>query len=75
MPIDILKIDGSLVRRIHDYRGYIALETIVKFADSLGVKTVAEFVEDEAVFKKLKRLGVDMFQGYYFSPPKPFGEL
>ena len=75
MPIDILKIDGSLVRRIHDYRGYIALETIVKFADNLGVKTVAEFVEDEAVFNKLKTLGIDMFQGYYFSPPKPFGEL
>lgn len=75
MPIDILKIDGSLVRRIHDYRGYIALETIVKFADNLGVKTVAEFVEDEGVFNKLKSLGIDMFQGYYFSPPKPFEEL
>ena len=75
MPIDILKIDGSLVRRIHDYRGYIALETIVKFAGNIGVETVAEFVEDEAVFNKLKSLGVDMFQGYYFSPPKPFREL
>ena len=75
MPIDILKIDGSLVRRIHDYRGYIALETIVKFARSLGVETVAEFVEDETVFEKLKSIGVDMFQGHYFSPPKPFDEL
>lgn len=75
MPIDILKIDGSLVKRIHDYRGYLALETIVKFANSLGVRTVAEFVEDEALFSKLKTLGVDMFQGYYFSPPKPFDEL
>lgn len=75
MPLDILKIDGSVVKRIHEYRGYLALETIVKFANNLGVKTVAEFVEDEAIFEKLKTMGIDMFQGYYFAQPKPFDAL
>jgi len=75
IPIDILKIDGSLVKRVHDYRGFLALETIVDFARLLGVKTVAEFVEDETVFEKLKKLGIDMYQGYYFAQPKPFDQL
>ncbi len=69
IPIDILKIDGSLVRRIHDYRGYLILKSIIQFANSLGVKTVAEFVESESIFYKLKDLGVDYFQGYHFSAP------
>lgn len=75
MPLDVLKIDGSLVKRIHEYRGYLALETIVQFANNLGIKTVAEYVEDESVFNKLKELGLDMYQGYYFAQPKPFDEL
>jgi diguanylate cyclase (GGDEF)-like protein len=75
MPLDILKIDGSVVKRVHEYRGYIAIETIVRFAENLGVKTVAEFVEDESIFDKLKTLGVTMYQGYYFAPPKPLEEL
>lgn len=75
MPIDILKIDGSLIKRVHEFRGVIALQSIVTFARHLGIKTVAEFVEDEALFNKLKQLGIDMYQGYYFSEPVPFGNL
>jgi c-di-GMP phosphodiesterase len=75
IPIDILKIDGSLVKRVGDYRGYLALETIVSFARNIGVKTVAEFVENQEGFEKLKTLGIDMYQGYHFSEPKPFSKL
>jgi EAL domain-containing protein (putative c-di-GMP-specific phosphodiesterase class I) len=75
MPLDILKIDGSVVKRIHEPRGYLALKTIITFAENLGVQTVAEFVEDKAIFEKLKGLGVNMYQGYYFSQPKPFDKL
>jgi diguanylate cyclase (GGDEF)-like protein len=75
MPIDILKIDGSLIKRVGDYRGYIALETIVEFARKLNIQTVAEFVENETIFEKLKKLDLDMYQGYYFSKPMPFSEL
>ena len=75
IPLDILKIDGSIVKRIHDIRGFLALETIVNFARLLGVQTVAEFVEDEPVFLKLKTLDIDMFQGYHFARPEPFERL
>ena len=75
MPIDILKIDGSLVKRIHEYRGYAVVEAIVQFARRLGLQTVAEFVEDGATFERLKTLGVDLFQGYHFAPPKPLEAL
>lgn len=70
IPIDIIKIDGSLTKRIEDYRGYILLESIVTFAKKLGIKVIAEFVENDAIFEKLKTLDVDMFQGYFISEPK-----
>ena len=73
--MDILKIDGSLVKRVHEHRGYLALEAIVNFSKHLGVETVAEYVEDEAIFEKLKPLNITMYQGYYFAEPKPFLEL
>ena len=72
IPIDILKIDGSLVKRIHEPKGQVLLEIIVSLSQHLGIKTVAEFVENETIFKKLRSLGVDMYQGYYFAQPKPF---
>ncbi|WP_331775400.1 EAL domain-containing protein [Sulfurospirillum sp. 1612] len=75
IPLDILKIDGSLVKHVHEYRGYKILESIVNFSQNIGVKTVAEYVEDEKAFLQLKNLGIDMFQGYYFAKPKPFSEL
>ncbi len=37
----------------------------------MNIKTIAEFVENKEIFEKLKNMGVDYFQGYYFSPPKP----
>ncbi|PLY07044.1 MAG: hypothetical protein C0625_07565 [Arcobacter sp.] len=75
IPIDTLKIDGSLVKRVHEYRGHMLLDAIVRFAKNLGIITIAEFVEDEKTLEKLKKIGVDYFQGYYFSKPKPLSEL
>lgn len=75
IPIDILKIDGSLVKGVHDYNGYLLLEAIVELSKKYGLKTVAEFVEDEKSFERLKTLGIDMYQGYHFSKPKPLNEF
>lgn len=75
IPVDFLKIDGSLIKRVNDYKGYLVVEAISNFAKRLGVKTVAEYVENREIFEKLKKLEIDLFQGYYFSPPKPFEEL
>jgi len=67
---DYIKIDGSSVKNIHtDKNAYLITKTINDFAHTLGIKTVAEFVHSEEVFNVLKDLGVDEYQGYYFSEP------
>ena len=43
---------------------------IVEFSKKLGMKTIAEYVENEEIFKLVKELGIDYSQGYYFSEPK-----
>jgi EAL domain-containing protein (putative c-di-GMP-specific phosphodiesterase class I) len=69
---DFIKIDGSMIRNITiDKNSWLIVQTIVHFAKSIGMKTVAEFVKDEATFKAVKELGIDYSQGYYFSPPLP----
>ena len=68
---DGIKIDGSLIKNIlTDKSSKIIVKTIVLFAKEMNIKTIAEFVENKEIFEKLKELGVDYFQGYYFSPPK-----
>lgn len=70
LDIDFLKIDGSLIKNIaKDKNKYLVVSTIVEFAKKMGVKTVAEFVEDEETFDIVKSLGIDFSQGYHFSKP------
>jgi diguanylate cyclase (GGDEF)-like protein len=67
---DYIKIDGSLVKNIHkDENSLLITKTINDFAHNLGITTVAEFVHCEEVFKILKDIGIDEYQGYYFSQP------
>ncbi|MFT7004535.1 MAG: diguanylate cyclase (GGDEF)-like protein [Sulfurimonas sp.] len=68
---DYLKIDGSLIKNIDvDANAYKIVKTIVSFANQLNIKTIAEFVHKKEIFDICKDLGVDEFQGYYFSEPK-----
>jgi len=70
LNVDFLKIDGSLIRNIlEDKNSFYVVESIVSFAKKMNIKTVAEFVENEEIFNILKKIGVDYFQGYYFSKP------
>jgi len=67
---DYIKIDGSSVKNIHnDKNAYLITKTINDFAHNLGIKTIAEFVHSKEVFDVLKKLGIDEYQGYYFSEP------
>lgn len=71
LNIDILKIDGSLIKNIDvDMNSRIIVQSIIMFAHELGMQTVAEFVWSEAVFEKVKELGIDLIQGYHLSEPK-----
>ena len=68
---DFIKIDGSLVKNIDkDNNALLITKTINSFAHSLGIKTVAEFVHSQEVFKLLQDMGIDQYQGFYFSEPK-----
>ena len=70
MNVDYLKIDASLIKNIaSDENSFKITKTIIEFAKSLNLKTIAEFVESEEIFKITKELGVDFSQGYYFSAP------
>ncbi|WP_457600199.1 EAL domain-containing protein [Hydrogenivirga sp.] len=72
LPVDIIKIDMSFTRRVaEDERIRGLVEGVVHIARSLGMKTVAEGVEDEEQLEVLKDIGCDMVQGYYLARPMP----
>jgi len=72
LDIDYIKIDGSLIKNIDTNKeNEIVTKTIISFAKELGVKTIAEFVSNEAIFDKVKMLGIDYAQGYYIGKPAP----
>ena len=72
IPFDVLKIDMSFIRNMFKASCDLkCIELIINIAKSIGVKTVAEGVEDIEQVNKLKELGCDIVQGYYFSKPIP----
>ena len=69
---DYLKIDGSLIKNLDsDENARKILRTIINFAQELNIKVIAEYVHSRAIFEICKDLGVDEFQGFYFSEPAP----
>lgn len=72
IPADYLKIDGTFVRdMIENEMDAAIVEAIHRIAQVAGLKTIAEFVENEAIMRQLKRLNVDFAQGYGISLPIP----
>ncbi len=72
LPVDTLKIDRSFVVRMRDAgypRNIVAM--IVSLAHTLGLKVIAEGVEEDAQVRLLKELGCDQIQGFYASQPLP----
>lgn len=69
LKADYIKIDGSMIKYI-DIDTELVVSTIVDFAKKMGMKTIAEFVENESVLNKVKELGIDYSQGYYFREPQ-----
>ncbi len=75
MP-EYIKIDGSLIQTIDkDENAQKFVESIVHLAKNLGVKTIAEYVHNQAIFEITKELGVDEFQGSYFYKPQTLAIL
>jgi diguanylate cyclase (GGDEF)-like protein len=76
LPISALKIDRSFVADLlSDASDEVIVSSTIKMAHSLGLKTVAEGVEDEVTLVRLMRLGCDIIQGYYYAKPMPVNEV
>jgi EAL domain-containing protein (putative c-di-GMP-specific phosphodiesterase class I) len=76
LPVDVLKIDRSFVVRMRDVgypRNIVAM--IVSLAHTLGLKVIAEGVEDDQQVKLLRELGCDQIQGFLISHPLPAIEI
>ncbi len=72
LPVDYLKIDGSLVRNVSQEECDRAIvSSINQVAHLMGMKTIAEFVEDRVILQHLDRIGVDYVQGYRIGKPVP----
>ena len=69
-PIDYVKIDGDfIINLMHDKRDQVFVRHMSAMARDLGIKTIAEFVEDEEVLSHTREAGVDYVQGYHIGRP------
>jgi len=76
LPVDILKIDGQFVRDIaRDPVSLAMVRSIHEIACLMGKRTVAEFVESEAILDHLRAIGVHYAQGYAVARPQPLDSL
>jgi EAL domain-containing protein (putative c-di-GMP-specific phosphodiesterase class I) len=75
LKVDYLKIDGSFVRDIvKDPVCESMVSAINQVGQAMKLKTVAEFVENEEIARKLKQIGVDFGQGFGLGVPAPLSD-
>ncbi|MFZ8787113.1 bifunctional diguanylate cyclase/phosphodiesterase [Thermocrinis sp.] len=75
LPVDFLKIEGEFIKTLpNSPTDRVFIEGIVGVAKKMGIKTIAEFVENEEVLEVVKDLGIDYAQGYYFGKPESLEE-
>lgn len=76
LPVDYLKIDGSFITELDTDRvSKVMVEAINHLAVGIGLKTVAEFVENQAILDTLRHLKIDYAQGYHLGRPQKFTEM
>ena len=79
LPIDCLKTDRSFVRRVNGGSNEVdstpVLEAILSLGHSLGMKVLAEGIEDHNQLEAIHRLGFDAIQGFYRGRPQPANDV
>ncbi|MGZ5043335.1 MAG: bifunctional diguanylate cyclase/phosphodiesterase [Methylobacter sp.] len=76
LPFDQLKIDKSFLDGINDNsKNSLIVEAVIALGQKLGMKVVAEGIENVEQWKLLKHMGCETFQGYYFCKPTSVQEL
>jgi diguanylate cyclase (GGDEF)-like protein/PAS domain S-box-containing protein len=75
-PVDTLKVDRSfVVDLVSDRTSAAIVQSVVALANRLGIRAVAEGVEDEVTARALRDMGCDEAQGYLFAVPAPAAEI
>ena len=76
LSVDYLKIDGMFVKDIADDPiDYAMVKSINEIGQVMGMKTIAEFVENDTIKGMLEEISVDFAQGYGIEKPQPFDEI
>lgn len=76
LPVDFVKIDGNFVRDIvDDPIDEAMVKSIHNVGQVMGIKTIAEFVENRNVLSRLQAIGVDYVQGYAIATPHSLQDL
>ncbi len=75
LPVDLLKIDGSFVKRSSTPRGHALLEAIVQLGMSVGMDVIAEWVETPEQVEMLRKMRCPLAQGWHFCAAQPPNEV
>ena len=76
MRVDYLKIDGTFIRNLPDDASDVAMvNSINQVAHAIGIETIAEYVESDAILESVTSLGVDYAQGYALAVPRPLVQV
>jgi len=71
-PVDYIKVDRSFVSRLEEETGArVLVKAMIDLAHALGLEAIAEGVETAGQLERLREMGCDLAQGYYFSRPQP----
>lgn len=75
LPVNVIKIDGQFVKEIaNNPIDREMVRAIHQVGKSMGIKTVAEFVENQDIVDELIKIGIDYAQGYHIAKPCPVDE-
>lgn len=75
LNIDYIKIDGSLIKKIHEKMYSNLISSIVTFSKQQNIKVIAEFVSDLKISRYVRALGIDYSQGYQIGKPEPIEKI
>jgi EAL domain-containing protein (putative c-di-GMP-specific phosphodiesterase class I) len=76
LPIHEIKLDKSFIKNLSlDMKDVQIVQSTIELGHSLGLRVLAEGVEDEETYKQLTRLNSDLAQGFYIGCPVPAQEL
>lgn len=72
-PVDFVKIDGEFIKNIlRSSKDLAIVRSLLILTKEFKIKTIAEFVENEKIYDKIKELGIDYAQGYHIGKPEKY---